>query len=345
MPNPKLEFFRFELKHKSDNKKTFRQFMLENGKATVRQKDNTIFGNLFKYFMEKPAKGFERNDGLQKVVTLIGNKGRKKINKHFNERPKVKFPGYIISGVINGGPFGKDRILSNLEKKDKSETILSTQPVLQYYYIFLYLPLDYHEGFVMVHSDSSEETITQALRSYIAELFKIGDYNKPNMRVYVPKYFRDEYKDGAILTSMTFVNTEMSADLEDDDPIKDVISEYEVRITLTPKGEAHADMSLLEKLKNRFGRNRFGTQEFSHGLDEYQKCTINTKNAEANSTKTFDWNCREQELSPTVFLKDRVAIGDDGTPIFSDLDKFCHKLFNDEILPEIRPDLYVGRVD
>ena len=31
MANPKIEFFRFKLKHKTDENKTFRQFMLENG--------------------------------------------------------------------------------------------------------------------------------------------------------------------------------------------------------------------------------------------------------------------------------------------------------------------------
>ena len=79
MSNPKLEFFRFKLNHKTENYKTFRQFMVENGKATSRQQDNTIFAALYKYFMEKPLKDFEKNEGLKKVVTLIGNK---KINKN-----------------------------------------------------------------------------------------------------------------------------------------------------------------------------------------------------------------------------------------------------------------------
>ena len=44
MANPKLEFFRFKLNHKSGENKTFRQFMLGTGKCTLRQKDNAIFG-------------------------------------------------------------------------------------------------------------------------------------------------------------------------------------------------------------------------------------------------------------------------------------------------------------
>ena len=342
MTNPKLEFFRFKLNHKTENYKTFRQFMVENGKATRRQQDNTIFGALYKYVMEKPKNDFEANDSLKKVVTLIPNR---RINKHFEERPKPQFQSFIISGVINGGPYGKERILTDLGQKSDVSNITSTQPVLQYYYVFLYLPLNHNEGFLMVHSDSAEETITQAYRRYVAGLFELGDYKKPIMKTFVPKHFRDEYKDGAVLKSMTFVNNELSADLEDENPLKEIANEYEVRITLTPKGEAKADLGKLESIRNFFIRRRFGTQAVNRGLDEFEKCTVSTKNEDANSTKTFDWNNRDEELLPAVFLKDRVQINEDGTPVFSNLETFCHNLFNNQILPEIRPDIYVQRME
>ena len=83
--------------------------MLGTGKCTLRQKDNAIFGALYKYFMEAPSNGFAKNESLKKVVTVIGNRGRKKINKHFDERPQPEFPSCIISGVVNGGSFGKER--------------------------------------------------------------------------------------------------------------------------------------------------------------------------------------------------------------------------------------------
>ncbi len=96
MPNPKLEFFRFKLSHKSGDQKSFRRFMLDNGKCTIRQKDNAIFVSLYKYFMEAPMKGFAKNESLKKVVTIIGNRGGKNVNKHYDERPKPDFPNYII---------------------------------------------------------------------------------------------------------------------------------------------------------------------------------------------------------------------------------------------------------
>ena len=53
MANPKIEFFRFKLKHKTDENKTFRQFMLENRKCKIKDSDSVIFANIYSYFMNK----------------------------------------------------------------------------------------------------------------------------------------------------------------------------------------------------------------------------------------------------------------------------------------------------
>lgn len=344
MSNPKLEFFRFKLNHKSGTKKNFLQFMLENGKCTLRQKDNAIFGALYKYFMEAPSKGFAKSESLKKVVTVISNRGKKKINKHYNERPKPDFSHYIISGVVNGGSFGKERILSDLDKKDESGNIRSTQPVLQYYYVFLYLPLNHYEGLLMVHSDSADETITQAMRNYVAGLFTLGDYRKPIMTAFVPKHFEKEYKDGAIISSMSFAKTDISPLIEDDEPAKDSVNEFDVKITLTLKGEK-ADLSKAAVIRKFFSKRFFGTKDVNYRLEEFDKCTISTKNEETNSTKTFDWNIRDQELRPVVYLNDRVIMEDDGTPNFVALNSYCHQIFEDIIKHDLRPDLDVKRVD
>lgn len=80
MANPKLDFFRFKLKHKSGANKTFREFMLESGKCTNRDSDSKIFGKLFEYFMNELKNDFAKNDSIKKVMTLISNKGRRIIN-------------------------------------------------------------------------------------------------------------------------------------------------------------------------------------------------------------------------------------------------------------------------
>ena len=343
MANPRLDFFRFTLKHKSGHIKTFRQFMLDAGKCTSRQKDSTIFANLYKYFMDRPTKDFAKNDSLKKVITLISNPKGKIINKHYDKRPNIKYPGCIISGVMNGGPYGKERIVTRLGKKDNTNNLATDQPVLQYYYIFVYLPLDHNEGFFMIHSDSLEESITKSARNYIAELFKLGDYQKPVMTSFVPKNFWEEYKKGATLMSMSFKSTILDNQIEENDPIKTYMHEFDVKITLSPKNKAN--LTYLEEIKKYFAEKIFGNSSHNVKLDKFNKISVNTKNIDTNSSKTFDWNNRDQELMPTVYLKDRIRLNDNGTPDFSSLDLFCHQLFNNEILPDLRPDLYVKRMD
>ena len=88
MANPKIEFFRFKLKHKTDDFKTFRDFMVENGKCKNRDTEATIFGKLFAYFLNDLKVDFAKSESIKKVMTLISNKGRRIINKHWDERPK-----------------------------------------------------------------------------------------------------------------------------------------------------------------------------------------------------------------------------------------------------------------
>lgn len=341
MVNPKLDFFRFKLKHKSGANKTFREFMLESGKCTNRDSDSRIFGKLFEYFMNELKTDFAKNDSIKKVMTLISNKGRRVINKHWDERPNPDLAKNIIAGVVNGGTYGKERIVTKLSKKDESNNLAVDQPVLQYYYIFLYLPVDHNEGFMMIHTDSAEESISNFARNYIAKLFSIGDYQKPTMRIFAPKCFQDEYRQGAVVKSMSFQTTYVDNQIEDGDPIKDVMRDYDVKINITPRGDGDKSLGVMEIIRNYLKSCFFGVDNYKKQLEEFDKCTVNTENKDTKSRKTFDWNMRDSELTPVVYLDGKVAINDDGTVNFAALDRYCKNLFEDQILIELRPDNYV----
>lgn len=341
MANPKLDFFRFKLKHKSGANKTFREFMLESGKCTNRDSDSRIFGKLFEYFMNELKTDFAKNDSIKKVMTLISNKGRRVINKHWDERPNPDLAKNIIAGVVNGGTYGKERIVTKLSKKDESNNLAVDQPVLQYYYIFLYLPVDHNEGFMMIHTDSAEESISNFARNYIAKLFSIGDYQKPTMRIFAPKCFQDEYRQGAVVKSMSFQTTYVDNQIEDGDPIKDVMRDYDVKINITPRGDGDKSLGVMEIIRNYLKSCFFGVDNYKKQLEEFDKCTVNTENKDTKSRKTFDWNMRDSELTPVVYLDGKVAINDDGTVNFAALDRYCKNLFEDQILIELRPDNYV----
>lgn len=341
MANPKIEFFRFKLKHKTGDIKTFRDFMVENGKCKNRDTEAKIFGKLFAYFLNDIKVDFAKSESIKKVMKLICNKGRRIINKHWDERPKPDLAKNIIAGVVNGGTYGKERIVTKLTNKEETNNLAVDQPVLQYYYIFLYLPLEHNEGFMMIHTDSSEETISDFARKYISDLFSIGDYQKPTMRIFAPKCFQDEYKEGAVVKTMSFQTTYVDNQIEDDNPIKEVLGDYDVKISITPKGEGDKSLHVMGMIRNYFMTRTFGTQNYTKQLGDFEKCTVYTKNEQTKASKAFEWNLRDSELVPVVYLNDKVAINEDGTVNLAALDSYCKDLFESVIKKELRPDLYV----
>ena len=69
----------------------------------------------------------------------------------------------------------------------------------------------------------------------------------------------------------------------------------------------------------------------------YTSLVRNTVN---NSTRTFEWSNKDSDFIPVVYLDERIhAKNDDGTLCFKAVEQFCHTIFKDEILQEIRPDL------
>mgnify|MGYP007043631469 CR=1 FL=1 len=70
MANPKIEFFRFKLKHKTGNTKTFRDFMVENGKCKNKDNEAVIFGKLYGYFMNDIKVDFAKSELAIEVGVL-----------------------------------------------------------------------------------------------------------------------------------------------------------------------------------------------------------------------------------------------------------------------------------
>lgn len=338
---PKLEFFRIPLNHKEDPNKTFKDFVIEvlGKKKDISNKD--AFIALFKHFMTAPERGFAKNDKLKKVLTWIEDKEE---NIHYDQKPSPNSRKFIISGVLTGGRFSDDSILSDVTDKKNSKKLKRDNSVLKFYYIYLYFPIDYTEGFIMVHSNNSEDTITTILRDYIANLFKGGDYRKPNIEKFCPKSFQDEFRKGAILSSLNFKTTFLN-DMPSDNPILQNIKGYDINITITPKNKALDFNAVGTTVMKFFSKGIFKGNLQDKKLTNFDKTRVNVKNPNVNSSKTFEWNAKDNDFTPVVYLKDRIRMMDNNTPDFNNLKSYCDKLFEEQILPELRPDLFVKYVE
>lgn len=336
--NPKLEFFRFKLNHKDEEIKTFKDFAVEGLNNKPPLTDNQTMKILLQHFIESLDKDISKDGSLLKQVTLVNDKN----NKHLEHKPKILFNDNIISGVINGGAYGRERIIADIYNKEESRSLEKNKSVLQYYYFLLYLPLDHNVGFFMINSNSKEESVTVMFRRYISRLFKGNNYNKVNVEHFCPISFQKEFKEGAVLDKLSFKHTYID-NIHSNNPISEFISNYDIKIEAIPK-DPNLPASKMNNLRRWLQTNFFGNKENSVKLNNFEKSSVTLKNPVNNSKRTFEWSKKDNTFIPVVYLNGRLKkTNSDGTFDFEDLEKFCYEIFKDEIMPEIRPDLYVTK--
>ena len=234
--------------------------------------------------------------------------------------------------------------MSDIDNKEDSSTIGKKKPVLSYYYIFVYLPPNHNEGFFMVHSNNSDDSITAALRHYIAKLFKSGAYRKPIVEAFCPKKFQEEFNNGATIKNIKFTTSYVD-DIPQNDPLREIFNEYTIKIEAIPKKKGIA-AAFASRIKDLLDARIYGRdQENNMALSEFDRVSLSTTNQGTKTSKTFEWNSRDAEFIPVVYLENHVRLEDDRTPNFAELKQYCMTLFEETIIHELRPDLDIKHND
>ena len=334
---PKLEFYTLRLVSKDLEYKTFRDFAIEELYQRRPSSDSQIMNKLFDHFMNGLVTDIAKGSRIKKQLKLIKSAS----NKHLDNRPVVDVQKNIIYGVINGGRFGRDGMMSDSSADaEEANAFSKNKTILRYYYFLLYLPLDHNEGCFIIHSNSKEETITDMFKVYIERLFKGGNYTRPALNMFCPKSFQEEFQNEAIIKSLEFSNTYRD-EVFTDECMGTYQQLYDVKIEIKPKGgnislTAKSRMvSLLRQLG--FFRHKHNTESLTSF--ERKKMTLNSPFSKTD--RTFDFDDENLNVIPVVYLEKRIKrFNDDETPEFNELNLLCQNLFQDEVLPEIRPDLF-----
>lgn len=335
--NPKLEFYRFSLNHKDEKTKTFQQFAIDelNNKVHISESETTKF--CFDHFIKSLSSDFAKDDKLKKQIALNVDD---KVNIFLHKRPTFKSESNVIYGVINGGHFGKDGIVSETSDPKKSSKLDRSKSVLSYYFFLIYLPSNHHEGCFAVHSNSREDSITDIMRSYISKLFRGLEYNASNCKSFCPKSFQEKFKNEAVLKSMKFKQTYLE-NIQSVSGIKNDEIEFTVKIEIIPKKKSIL-FSKAKELRQLLIPKVFGDKNSPIELNEFDASFEAESN---NSSKSFEFNTQDNDFIPIINLKKKITKRNaDGTPDFGELEELCFGFFYDEVLPELRPDLYVNSV-
>lgn len=334
---PKLEFYTLKLVSKDLEYKTFRDFAIEELYQRRPSSDAQIINKLFDHFMNGLVTDIAKDRRIKKQLKLIKTAS----NKHLANRPVVNVQKNIIYGVINGGRFGRDGMMSDSSvNAEDANAFGKNKTILRYYYFLLYLPLDHSEGCFIIHSNSKEETITDMFKVYIERLFKGGNYKRPALNIFCPKSFQEEFQNEAIIKSLEFSNTYRD-EVFTDEGMRTYQQLYDVKIEIKPKD---GDIPLTAKSKLGNLLRQLGFSRHKHNTDrltnfDRKKMILNSPFSKTD--RTFDFDDENLNVIPVVYLEGRINhYNDDDTPEFNELNQLCQNLFQDEVLPEIRPDLF-----
>lgn len=334
---PKLEFFRIKLVSKDGDYKTFRDFAIDELYQRRPSSEAQIMNKLYEHFMNKLVTDTAKSNRIKKQLKLI----KTIANIHLEQKPKVNVQKNIIYGVINGGRYGRNGMMSDSSAEvEDANAFGKNKTILRYYYFLLYLPLDHNEGCFIIHSNSKEETITDIFKIYISRLFKGGSYKGAALSMFCPKSFQREFEDEAIIKSVEFCNTYLD-DVFTDEGIRSHSQQYDVKIEITPKqGDiALKDKFLINRLLRQLGFVR--EQKSTDKLTDFDSKRMTLNSPFSKSNRTFDLDDENLNVIPVVYLEGRINnFNDDDTPDFEELNTLCQNLFQDEVLPEIRPDKY-----
>ena len=132
---PKLEFFRFKLIPKDGEYKTFRDFAIDELYQRRPSSDTQIMNKLFDHFMNKLITDTAKSSSIKKQLKLI----KTNANLHLGQSPKVDVRNYLIYGVINGGRFGRNGMMSDSSADaEEANAFGKNKTILRYYYFLLY---------------------------------------------------------------------------------------------------------------------------------------------------------------------------------------------------------------
>ena len=331
---PKLELYILRLNvKKSLEKKVFRDFYRTlSGYSSLGS--NKTQEDIFKVFyqdfvskitQEKYQKSKTKNKGFTILVQTVDNISKTSLSSPSNANE-------IISGVLKGGPFGRQSDIGLLSDTSKAAPINTDNIINDQFYFLLYTPFDHSAGVLMVQG-YSELKISDVFREHLLDYFTYGKSIESEVEYFVPKSFKDEFLKDATLKSFKFTTgLIIRGGFEDDIPDN---YKCEIKVEIIDKN-ANIEQNSWKKIIASFGQTLLRISENNQTkLEDFPKKTARiTGNSGRNLPVKID---DDYDVRPVILLSE-IGIQNDetGRPDFIALDTYCRTLLEDikqEILP------------
>ena len=317
--NLKLTIFRISLKKKGGSNKDLYNFSQFFKDAYNKSDKNEAYKEFIRDYIKSFNKKFKLNADKTKGISAISS-------HQFKPRSEKN----VIDGEVIGGQTGIPQALfKQTNAVDSTGNVEIDDVTTLQYYLKLWTPIDHNTGVLMVQSYSNL-SITDLIRSHLAQIFQKYNYNIL-FTAYVPAALKQEFKKKSNVYKIAFVKESLSKDKRK--LLNPIFTEFE---SLKVKIEVSGFKKNINDFWDKFlGENKYiksNLEDLDIKENEDFKVIAYYKDSEGHkSNTTIEKNL---EIKPTIFLDENIKIS--GTEFF-DFEKL--RKHTDYILDDIKKEI------
>ncbi|SDK92989.1 hypothetical protein SAMN04487898_11350 [Pedobacter sp. ok626] len=325
---PKLEIYKIYLKSTTETpNNTFEDYL--KSKFKIKTEDYK-FKDSHKLFLESIVSSIDKDFVLSKK--LKKGLGLEQTQSGVtNTAIKINTSKYFIHGTIQGGRYGQNRSLGNITKPTTRSKINDKNIVLDNFYFLLYTPEGSSKGLLFLQS-YTDDSINEVFINWIKNLLKTDGFYRPTVEHYSPAKIQEEFKRYSIVKELKYSKDIVINDIGVVNSID--TNGFTVEIVIRAKDQG-VSLSKLEKFANFFGASTFkASNEKGLKLEEFNKKVGQLNNGSHQSSFVLN---DKIEITPTIFLKEKIKLNADQSPDWVDLHRYCQELLL-EVIEEVYPE-------
>lgn len=331
--NPKLEVFKFALQNnKVMHAPCFHTFQTPN----LGDKSSAVFLDIFTNFIKK-IDGDKYHTKGTKGFTAYDTKKTEKVEPNITCASEE----FLIKGIVEGGKFGRDRYLSDVERKAEKQFINNSKIVTDKFYFLIHIPVDSKYGILFIQSYGSDN-ITNAFIDFLTNFFtnETKGYTKPKFEKFYPKGLIEEFEKNCVMKSFKFTETTVDKGYSSSTQFEKT-NQITIKVEITSKNDI--DKKSFKNFLDKYIDTEFligGEKKKLKSFSDIKGVAKNVKNGQRSNPFTLSDNF---DIKPLILLKniDNIVIGN--TINFTHLESYCLSIL-EQVKKEIYPSSHVKEI-
>lgn len=328
---PKLTVFTLILKTldnevENTNRTLFKHLTKNaNGKSI---KDSVLFMDMFAVFLKKiDTDEMYKDEKSKKSMTAYQSDIT---DNSVDTKIKPNVSGFTISGVVDGGSYGRKRNMADISDKKEKTAVTKNKAITDEFYFLLYAPPASNKSVLLIQS-FSDESIDSVVKDFFVNFLSYKDvFDKPKIKRHIPPAIIEDFKKDSVITQFGYSTTVTGKDLFSP-ALKINDKEFKVSIKIEPVEEM--TMSEFQKSKSFLATIPFAVNNL---LGNFKRKKATLKDNATMKKSSFEINS-DYNIHPIIDLTKYIKFKNEEID-FGLVGAYCVKLLKDEIIPEIYPE-------